>query len=231
VADAHAVFDHLYATGEVVECGCWSHARRYWFKALSSDPERARRGLAIIKGLSRIERSLASAPRKKRERIRRMKSAPLVDEFFAYCEREALRVLDDTPISKAIRYALNQQAALRRFLEDGRLPFTNNVSERELRRQAVGRKNWLFVGSEDGAEAKTVFTSLLASCQMHGIEPYGYLLDLFCLLPGWPKSRVLELAPVNWKKTLQDAETQRLLDANIYRRVALDLEVPHSVVG
>jgi transposase len=97
----------------------------------------------------------------------------------------------------------------------------NNVSERELRRQAVGRKNWIFVGSPDGARANTTFVSLLASCAMHKIEPWAYLRDLFCLLPSWPAHRVLELAPANWTALLQDLQVQQRLDANIYRRATL----------
>ena len=173
VADAHAVYDHLYADGKVVEVGCWSHCRRYFFKALSSDPERSREALAYIRGLFDLERAQASAPRKKRQQAREEKSRPLVEGFFAWCEAELDSVLDDTPIAKAVGYALNQREALSRFLEDGRLPLHNNGSELALRRQAVGRKNWLFVGSDHGAEVNTTFVTLLASCQLHGIEPWA----------------------------------------------------------
>src|SRR5262249_2933790 len=109
----------------------------------------------------------------------------------------------------------------RRFLEDGRLPIHNNISELALRREAIGRKNWLFVGSDDGARANTLFVSLLASCQMHHIEPLGYLRDLLCLLPSWPRNRVLELAPATWQQTLEKQETQQRLAANVFRRIAL----------
>ncbi len=126
-----------------------------------------------------------------------------------------------SPIAKALNYGLNQETGLRRFLKDGRLPLDNNISERALRREAVGRKNWLFVGSDDGARANTTFVSLLASCQIHGIEPLGYLRDLLCLLPSWPKSRVLELAPAYWKQTLEQEQTQQRLAANVFRRVSL----------
>jgi hypothetical protein len=104
---------------------------------------------------------------------------------------------------KALGYARNQRAALRRFLDDGRLPLDNNISEQHLRREVLGRKNWLFLGSDEGARANTIFVTLLASCQLHGIEPWAYLRDLLCLLPSWPKSRVLELAPAFWQQTLQ----------------------------
>lgn len=221
VADAHAVYDHLYVGGGVVEVGCWSHCRRYFFKALTFEPERAREALAYIRGLFDLERALATAPRKKREEMRAEHAKPLVDKFFAWCEQQREHMLDDTPIAKGIGYALNQREALSRFLEDGRLPIHNNGSELALRRQAVGRKNWLFLGSNHGAEANTTFVSLLASCQMHRIEPWGYLRDLFCLLPAWKRSQVLALSPRHWSETLQHEPVQQLLAANPFRQITL----------
>ncbi len=226
VADAHSVYDHLYKNGDVIEVGCWAHGRRYFHKALGSDPVRAEHALALIRGLYRVERSLGTAPRKKREETRRQKSRPIVDAFFAWCDEQAAVVLDETPISKAIGYARNQRVALSRFLEDGRLPLDNNVSEQHLRRQVLGRKNWLFLGSDEGARVNTIFVSLLASCQLHGIEPWAYLRDLFCLLPSWPKSRALELAPAFWKQTLEKQDTQQRLAANVFRAATLVDHVP-----
>ena len=231
VADAHSVYDHLYGESGATEVACWAHCRRYFYKAIGTDPERPQKALGFMKALFAIDRSLANAPRKKKEKIRQKKSKPIVDKFFEWCAAEKAEALDDTPIAKALGYALNQRQALRRFLDDGQLPITNNISERALRREAVGRKNWLFVGSEDGGEINALFVTLLASCQLHGLEPWRYLLDLLCLLPRWPKSRVLELAPVHWNKTLEQDETQRLLDANIYRRIALEMPIEHTVVG
>jgi hypothetical protein len=225
VADAHSVYDHLYTDGAVVEVACWAHARRYHFKALESDPERAKFALARIGALFKIERAIADAPRKKKEATRLAKSKPIVDEFFQWCLSEREVVLDESPMAKAIGYALNQRAALQRFLSDGRLPLHNNASELNLRRQVVGRRNWLFVGSEDGAKANTTFVSLIASCRLHDLEPFGYLRDLFCLLPSWPRSRVLELAPAYWRRTLEQGEAQQKLDANVFRRVSLGLPV------
>jgi transposase len=226
VADAHAVFDHLYKRGTLIEVACWAHARRYWWKALDTDPERARQALAYIGGLFRVEREAAGSP-EARLAARRAESKTIVDGFFAWCEAEAEKVLDETPTAKAIGYALNQRVALQRFLDDGRLPIHNNGSERALRREAVGRKNWLFVGTDDAAEINAAFVSLLASCQLHDIEPWAYLRDLFCLLPSWPVRRVLELAPLNWKKTLENEDAQQRLDANIFRRASLGLLDQH----
>ena len=221
VADAHAVYDHLYADGAVIEVGCWAHARRYFFKSLESEPERARAALAIIGALFRIEKSIAQAPSGKRRAVRARDSRPLVDQFFAWCDSERDRLLDDTPLARAIGYATNQRAALCRFLDDQRLPLHNNFSELALRREVVGRKNWLFVGNDDAGKVNAAFVSLLASCQLHGIEPWAYLRDLLCLLPSWPLSRVLELAPLNWKQTLQQPEAQQRLAANVFRGVVL----------
>ena len=221
VADAHSVYDHLYKDGDVIEVGCWAHGRRYFHKALGSDPTRAEHALSLIRGLYRVERSTATAPRKKREEARRQKSRPIVDAFFAWCDEQAAVVLDETPISKAIGYARNQRTALSRFLEDGRLPLDNNVSEQHLRRQVLGRKNWLFLGSDEGARVNTIFVSLLASCQLHAIEPWAYLRALLCLLPSWPKSRALELAPAFWQQTLEQQDTQQRLAANVFRAATL----------
>lgn len=224
VADAHSVYDHLYASGNVAEVACWAHTRRYFFKTISSEPERAREALALIGQLFRIERDLVGKTSKQRKRIRQAKSKPIVESFFRWCENQATRALDDTPLAKGLGYTLNQRSALMRFLDDGRLPLDNNISERELRREAVGRKNWLFVGNDDAGEINATFVTLIASCQLHGIEPWAYLRDLLCVLPRWPHSRVLELAPLYWRETLEKEDAQQLLGADVCRRVTLDLD-------
>jgi transposase len=172
VADAHVVYDHLYRDGQVIEVGCWAHCRRYFFKALASDPERSKQALAYMSALFNIEGTIADEPRKKKEAVRDKKSRPIVRDFFTWCQAERDLALDDSPIATAIGYAINQQKALERFLDDGRLPMTNNISERNLRKEAVGRKNWLFVGSEDGAVANTTFVSLITSAYVaHREQP------------------------------------------------------------
>jgi len=221
VADAHSVYEHLYRDGNVVEVACWAHCRRYVFKALPSDPLRSKVALSQMAALFAIERTIANSPRKKKEEVRRQKSKPIVEQFFQWVDEQWPLVLDDTPIHDALRYARNQRLALQRFLDDGRLPMHNNISELNLRREACGRKNWLFVGNDDAASVNATFVSLLASCQLHGIEPLGYLRDLFILLPSWPRHRVLELAPAYWRQTLEQPETQQKLLANVFRRIVL----------
>jgi transposase len=221
VADASSVYDHLYGTGDVAEVGCWAHLRRYYFKALASEPEWAREALSMVGTLFKIERELEKETPEKRLHVRQHQSKPLVERFFAWCDTKVKEVLEDTPIAKAIGYSQNHRGAFERYLEDGRLPIHNNWSERELRREAVGRKNWLFVGSDDGGTTNASFVTLLASCQHHGLEPYAYLRDLFCLLPSWPKSRVLELSPAEWTATSAKADVQAKLGDNIFRTVTL----------
>jgi transposase len=226
VADAHSVYDHLYASGDMLEVGCWAHARRYWFKSLDTDGTRSRHGLSLIQELFKFEREQDATPPEEKLRLRQKEAKPIVEAFFRYCQEEELKVLDETPIAKAIGYALNQREALERFLSDGRLPIHNNHSGNALRREAVGRKNWLFLGSDEGGTVNAAFVTLLASCQLHGIEPLGYLRDLLCLLPGWPVNRVLELAPVNWSTTVQRPEVRAALEANVFRQASLGTLTP-----
>ncbi len=98
---------------------------------------------------------------------------------------------------------------------------TRHVPVSELRREAVGRKNWLFVGNDDAGEVNATFVTLIASCEMHGVEPWAYLRDLFCLLPGWPRHRVLELSPARWVKTLEEKHAQKRFAADAFRQITL----------
>jgi hypothetical protein len=224
--DAHRVYEHLFADGTVTEVACWSHCRRYFFKTLGSEPQRVREALAMIGELFRIEREIADTPRAHREAVRQAQAAPVVDGSFAWCAERIPEVLEDTPLHAAVRYARNQERALRRFLDDG-LPLHTNRSELELRRQVVGRRNWLFVGSDDAATVNTTFVSLLASCALQRLEPWEYLRDLFCLLPEWPSRRLLDLAPAYWPQTRPQEDTQQRLAANPLRMAALALDRPH----
>ncbi|HUO66748.1 MAG TPA: IS66 family transposase [Gammaproteobacteria bacterium] len=228
VADAHAVYDHLYRDDGAIEVGCWGHARSYFFKALGSEPEIAREVLANLRVMFMLERKLAEATRKQRERMRASKVKLLVDRHFELCRKHEAAALDGSPLRAAIRYSLNQEQPLRRFLDDGRLPATNNISERQLRRQAVGRRNWLFVGSDDGAAVNTTFASLVASCHLNDVEPESYLREVMCLLPDWPKSRILELAPCNWKQTRQQPEAQQLLADNLWLFALREIDAVHA---
>lgn len=220
LADAHNVYELLYRTEDVTEVGCWAHCRRGFFKALSSDKERALAALGFIGKLYAIDADTKELPPARRTEERRRLATPVLEAFRIWLDVEALVALPKSPIGQAIGYARNQWAPLTRFLDDGRLRLDNNGSELELRRQAVGRKNWLFVGSDEGAEWNTIAVSLIASCQLHGIEPWAYLRDVLILLPDWPRDRVLELSPKYWKQTLEQTDARQRLDRSIWRRVS-----------
>jgi transposase len=195
---------------------------------LTSEPEIAREILDNLRIMFVLERKFADKPRKQRERMRQSKVKVLVDRHFELCRKYEDDALDGTPLAAAIRYSLNQENALRRFLSDGRLPATNNISERQLRRQAVGRKNWLFIGSDDGAAVNTTFSTLIASCHLHDIEPESYLREVMCLLPDWSRGRVLELAPCNWKQTREQPEAQQRLSADFWLSALRELDAFHA---
>lgn len=221
LADASSVYERLYEEEDVTEVGCWAHSRRRFYDALSSDKERALTGIGFIGQLYEIDNDLKKkdlAPTARTEE-RRKRAAPVLEAFRIWLEIEQLTALPKSPIGKAIAYALNHWIPLTRFVEDGRLRLDNNRSELELRREAVGRKNWLFCGNDDGAEWNAVAVSLIASCELHALEPWAYLRDVLILLPDWPRDRVLELAPKFWKQTLEQSEAQKRLDDSIWSRV------------
>lgn len=219
-ADAATVYDFLYKRKGCTEVGCWGHCRRGFFDAISTDQQRALLAIGYIRKIYEVDRQLRDLSAQDRQKERVARCGPIVEEFYKWADATALEALPQSPIGKAITYARNQRQALTRFLEDGRLRLDNNWSERELRREAVGRKNWLFVGSDAGAEWNATFVSLIASCQLHDIEPWAYLRDILCLLPSWPHHRVLELAPKYWKQTLEQEHTQKLLAANPFRKIS-----------
>lgn len=224
-ADAATVYDFLYLDERCVEVGCWAHCRRRFFEALSTDRERANVALGFIAKLYQIDRETLDLAADERRTTRAARAGPILQSLMAWADGQSLDVLPESPIGKAVTYARNQRVALARFLDDGRLRLDNNRSERELRREAIGRKNWLFVGSDDGAKWNATFVSLIASCQQHKLEPWAYLRDLFCLLPDWPAAHILELAPKHWRQTCEKPSTQQRLAANKLR--ALSIATPH----
>ena len=116
--------------------------------------------------------------------------------------------LPKTPLADAIGYTKNQWGALSRFLDDARLKLDNNAAERSLRRVAVGRKNWMFAGSAQGAERAAVLWTLLASCKLHGLDPFAYVRDVLSRVGSHPARDVLALSPKAWKQQLQDAQAR-----------------------
>lgn len=215
-ADAKSVYDLLFKPpdqrpppedgepdlAERHEVGCWSHGRRrFWEAAIAKDPV-AREALARIGRIFALERTWKGRPHHEIRGLRNRHLRPHLDAFFVWATAEYARVAHQRGLLRsALGYVVRQQAALTRFLNDGRLAVDNNASERELRRIATGRKAWLFVGSDDHAQAAGNLLSLIASAKLHGLDPEAYLRDIFRVLAQWPKDRYLELAPKYWTET------------------------------
>jgi len=211
-ADAANLYDRLYSDGpsdegRAIEVGCWAHARRRFFEAQLTDRERALIGLGFIKKLYEADRMASRAPPIRRTEERRRLAAPVLDTFKAWLDAESLVVLPKAPIAEGLSYARNQWGALTRFLDDARLKLDNNSAERQLRRVAVGRKNWLFAGSDEGAERACVLYSLIASCKLHGVNPFDYLRDVLVRVGDHPARDVLALSPKYWKQPAKDLDT------------------------
>ena len=152
-------------------------------------------------------------PPAKRTTLRQQRTKPLLDAFFVWAEAEFASVKGQRGLlATALGYAVRQREPLTRFLDDGRLRIDNNASERALRSIAVGRKAWMFCGSDDHAQATANLFSLIASCRLHGLDPEAYLTDILRVFAAWPANRHLELAPKYWtaiRARLDEAELAR----------------------
>ena len=207
LADGAQVFDAKHRETDNPRAGCWSHGRRKLVYAAPTDG-RALVGVRWINELFAIEREILDASPEQRLAVRAERSAPVIDQLFAW--RDDLLAhgnLGRSMLAGALRYMRNQQHRLRYFLEDGQVPIHNNLAELQARHLAVGRKNWLFFGSQDAADAGCVWLSLVLSARMHNLDVERYLRDLFRVLPLWPAHRILELAPHQWKTTRPRLDT------------------------
>jgi len=194
-ADAYSGYDCIYAGDQVQEVACWIHARRYWHQAQDNDPRRANYALGFIARLSQIETQLSEAyPRQNLQGLRDFEAVangrkqyalPILEEFRAWLdhEKDAGLVLPKSPIRAAFTYTLNQWDALVRYVEQGYLSFDNNIAERMVKIAAIGRRNYLFVGSPGGGHGAAVMYSLVSSAKANGVEPFAWLRDVFTRLP------------------------------------------------
>jgi transposase/uncharacterized coiled-coil protein SlyX len=198
-ADAYGGYDGIYldSRGAIVEVACWAHCRRYWHKAREQDAQRAHHVLAVISRLYAIERATAGQSAKVRQAQRVEHALPLLADLNRWLDQQSF--LPKSLIGQAATYTRNQWAALNRYVEDGDLSIDNNQAERAMRPVAIGRKNWLFVGSPIAGQRAAILMSLLASCKQNGVEPWAYLREVFTRLPTWPANQPLdELLPDAW---------------------------------
>jgi transposase len=182
-ADAYGGYDGVYVAsgGAIVEVACWAHCRRYWWKAREHEPDRAHHVLAVISKLYEVERATKECTSEERQAARMEHAAPLLTDLHAWLDDQEF--LPKSQIGKAATYTRNQWAALNRYLDDGELSIDNNISERAVKPVAIGRKNWLFVGSESAGRRAAQHMSLIASCKDNRVEPFAYLRDIFTQLP------------------------------------------------
>jgi transposase len=202
-ADAYGGYDGIFAGGSVTEVACWAHARRKFFDARTTDPERGFTALAFVRQLYQVEKHARELCSEDRRGLRQLHAVPILDGFALWLQEEAPTVLPKSPMGEAFTYARLQWQALRRYTEDGDLAIDNNAAERALRRVAVGRKNWLFAGSDQGGRRAAILYSLIASAALHGLDPFAYLRDLFERLPTHPRTHLSELTPAAWAQELK----------------------------
>jgi transposase len=219
-ADAYAGYDRVYRGQGVVEVACNAHARRKFFEAKESDPERAHRALAYYRELYQVEEEL-------REREAALRHSRVMSEeeaalfrvwweeqvvlyrqeyalpvwllFHAWVTEQRGQVLPKSPLGEALTYLLNQYGALTEYLRQGFLAIDNNWAEREMKRIAIGRKNYLFAGSDAGGTTAAILYSFISTCQRHGMDPFIYLRDVFHRLPTQPPEQLAELLPDRWR--------------------------------
>lgn len=204
VADASANHNVLFGPGKAREAGCWSHGRRRFFKAFKAGAgKEAAFALQTIQSLFRIEEECALCSPDERLEIRQRESAPLIDKLFDWVEAQRQVVPEHSPLREGLVYLHNQREALCEFLSNGEIPIHNNACERALRRVVKGRRNWLFHGSDEHAVRACAITSLIATCQMHGLDPELYLQEILTVAPSYPLRRILELSPKHWVATRQ----------------------------
>jgi hypothetical protein len=214
-ADAFAGYDGIYlgSQGKIVEVACNAHARRKFFDARSSDATRAHAALAFYRQLYGVERTLKDELERQATmrgqplsaqdrdaltvRWRQEQAVPVLTQFHAWLVEQAAVVLPKSPIATAVSYTLGNWEALARYAQAGCLAIDNNCAEREMKRVAIGRKNFLFVGSDKGGATAAVLFSFTSSCQRHGLDPFAYLREVLDKLAAGnlPSEQLAALLP------------------------------------
>jgi transposase len=200
-ADAFSGYDGIYtgSDGRIIEVACWAHARRKFFDARSSSPAEASLILEIIRRLYEIEDRARLLDDAARRAMRQAEAVPILERLRAELDRLDAKLLPKSALAQAITYALNQWRALCRYTEDGRLTIDNNVSERRLRDQAIGRKNWMFLGSAEAGPRAAVICTIIAGAKRHRLEPWAYVRDVILQLAvDASPERVATLLPDRW---------------------------------
>jgi transposase len=208
LCDGYAAYESFVAiTNGNTLCQCWSHTRREFLKAEKREPERVKWILRQIKAMYAVDEKTRGKPPEEVLAVRQSETKPLVDELFAFLKKtiaEETFVPSDTFL-KAAGYAMTREAALRVFLDDPSVPLDTNHLERELRGHAVGRKNWTFHVTEEGAAHAAVFYSLIRTCLLWDVNPMTYLVDVLQRIVADPSQDMSQLLPRKWKERFEEA--------------------------
>jgi transposase len=207
-ADAYAGFNQLYENGRIEQAACWAHVRRkfYDLEQAHASPV-AREALVRIGALYGIEETIRGKPPDERRAVRQAQSKPLLDFLRQWFEATLSKLSRKSETTVAIRYALSRWDALTRYIEDGHIEIDNNAAERSLRGVALGRKNYLFAGSDTGGERAAVIYSLIGSAKLTGLDPEAYLREVLTRIADHPINRIEELLPWNIGSTPAEVST------------------------
>lgn len=199
--DGYAGYEKLAAREDITALACMAHARRYFDKALNNDKARATHALEKIQQLYAIERRCDERddPPDRRHEHRQREAEPILDELEQWLRMEINVVAPKSPIGTAIAYTLGLWQRLRAYTLDGHYLIDNNRIENTIRPLAIGRKNYLFAGSDRGARNAALIYSLLGTCKLHGVEPFAYLSDVIARIPEHKANRLSQLLPQNWQ--------------------------------
>jgi transposase len=197
-ADAYAGFNHLYADGRIQEAACWAHVRRKFYDLqVAHHSPVAKEALERIAALYAIESEIRGRPPSERREVRLARARPLLESLHAWLESCLPKLSRKSDTTTAVKYALGLWEALVRYTDDGRLEIDNNAAERALRVVALGRKNYLFAGSDAGGERAAVFYSLIGTAKLNGLDPESYLRDVLSRIAEHPINHIEELLPWN----------------------------------
>jgi transposase len=195
-ADAYSGFTPLYATGRIREAACWAHARRKYYDVYATDrSSTAAEAIMRIGHLYAIEREIRGQPPLVRAQVRQARSKPLLIELHTWLIATHTSLSMKSPLAQAIQYSLARWAALTRYVEDGSIEIDNNAAERAIRALVLGRRNYLFAGSDAGGETAACLYSLIGTCRLNGIDPHAYLRHVLERTPAHPINRIEDLLP------------------------------------